>query len=219
MRHGGHRIVVSCMADAAAKLWSARRESGPVAWHYIHYLPANITASKASMLSKLYCTLKIAGHDDCGLTFLAPLDVSFLLLDLCTVLCLWCFLFPEVWGEDIIAYSVLSSDTNTTCMPPWLGRLKQSKLGEYLINGSRKSRLMAMGIRCTDHATPIYSQEVGINFADKRRSLSLYTSLAHWSHGVVVYMIKVFEINYFRLTISFLFFRESKSLRWFKEGG
>jgi hypothetical protein len=42
---------------------------------------------------------------------------------------------------------------------------------------SRKSKLTAVGIRCADHATPL-SAKIGINFADKRRSLGRYSSLA-----------------------------------------
>jgi hypothetical protein len=46
-------------------------------------------------------------------------------------------------------------------------------------SGSRKPRLTAVGIRCTDDATSSI-RKFGINFADKRRSL------ADYSHGVYV---------------------------------
>jgi hypothetical protein len=44
-------------------------------------------------------------------------------------------------------------------------------------SGSRKSRLPAVWIRCAHHANPV-SGKVGTNFADKRRSLGRYSSLA-----------------------------------------
>jgi hypothetical protein len=42
---------------------------------------------------------------------------------------------------------------------------------------SRKPRLTAVGIRCADYVTPSI-RKVGTNFADKRRSLGRYSSLA-----------------------------------------
>jgi hypothetical protein len=38
-------------------------------------------------------------------------------------------------------------------------------------------KLTAVGIRCADHATPSLSTKVGTTFAEKRRSLGLYSSL------------------------------------------
>jgi hypothetical protein len=42
---------------------------------------------------------------------------------------------------------------------------------------SRKPRLMAVGIRCAEHATPSISK-IGTNFTDKRRSVGRYSSFA-----------------------------------------
>jgi hypothetical protein len=51
------------------------------------------------------------------------------------------------------------------------------------VSRSRKLRLTAVGIRCADHAT-LSIRKVGTNFADLRRSLGRYNSLADWSRGV-----------------------------------
>jgi hypothetical protein len=44
-------------------------------------------------------------------------------------------------------------------------------------SGSRKPRLVAVGIRCADHVTP--SAKVGTNFANKWQSLSRYSSFVN----------------------------------------
>jgi hypothetical protein len=44
-------------------------------------------------------------------------------------------------------------------------------------SGSRKSRLIAVGIRCADNATPSI-RKFGTNFAEIRQSLGRYSSLA-----------------------------------------
>jgi hypothetical protein len=51
------------------------------------------------------------------------------------------------------------------------------------MNWSRKPRLTAVGILCADHATPS-TRKIGINFADKQRSLGRYSLLADYGHGV-----------------------------------
>jgi hypothetical protein len=47
---------------------------------------------------------------------------------------------------------------------------------------SRKPRLTAVGIRYADHAASSLPAMAGTNFADKRRSLGRYSSLADYGH-------------------------------------
>jgi hypothetical protein len=60
----------------------------------------------------------------------------------------------------------------------------------------RKPRLTAVGIRCADHA------KVGTKLADKRLSLSRYSSLADYGHGVFFFistlllMVACFAVNW-----------------------
>jgi hypothetical protein len=60
-------------------------------------------------------------------------------------------------------------------------------------SGLEKPRLTAVGIRCADHATPLPAK-VGTNFADKRRSLGRYSSLADYGHGVIVLLLLLYRL-------------------------
>jgi hypothetical protein len=53
---------------------------------------------------------------------------------------------------------------------------------------SRNQRLTAVGILCADHATPS-TRKVGTNFADMRRSLGRYSSLAEYGKGVYLFFL------------------------------
>jgi hypothetical protein len=71
--------------------------------------------------------------------------------------------------------------------PPFVSSLRTIFCSLMLLqlNGFRKSsdivwkpELTAGGIRCADHATPSIRKKIFTNFADKRRSLGRYSSLA-----------------------------------------
>jgi hypothetical protein len=61
---------------------------------------------------------------------------------------------------------------------------KIEELHERKSSGScLEIRDMAVGIRHAGHMAP-YIRKVGTNFADKRRSLGRYSSLADWGRAV-----------------------------------
>jgi hypothetical protein len=98
------------------------------------------------------------------------------------------FLRPPLWSSGQSFWlQIQRFQVRSPALPDFLGSKVSTqprednrgatRMKKYLLR-YRKPRLTTVGIRCADHATSSNQQNVSTNFAEKRRSLGRYSSLA-----------------------------------------